>query len=334
MSTLAPAATPPSAERFDTWQETISHAFVPLTATPLTAAGFDGTLSCHEVGSLQLNEVGGGPVRVERDPRAIRRADPGYIKLGLQTRGRGAVVQDGRTAVLGPGDLAVYDTGRPYTLHFDQPFQMIVAMFPRESWQIRAAELTEITARRIGGRGGVGALLAPFLRAIPATLACGDLSRDIHIADAVLDLLTAAVTEFGGVEERARSAGAGLLVQVKAFIDAHLADPMLSVSDIAAAHHISVRYLQRLFETEGTTVTTWIRQRRLERIRRDLADPRIDRSTSAVAARWGLADASHFSKLFKAAYGMTPRQYRLAASRPDHRAPVREWPNSCTPAHK
>ncbi|MFX5558838.1 helix-turn-helix transcriptional regulator, partial [Acinetobacter baumannii] len=95
---------------------------------------------------------------------------------------------------------------------------------------------------------------------------------------------------------------------------------------IAAAHHISVRYLQRLFETEGTTVTTWIRQRRLERIRRDLADPRIDRSTSAVAARWGLADASHFSKLFKAAYGMTPRQYRLAASRPDRRAPVREWP--------
>ncbi|WP_189145366.1 hypothetical protein [Streptomyces lacrimifluminis] len=41
----------------------------------------------------------------------------------------------------------------------------------------------------------------------------------------------------------------------------------------AACHHISVRYLHRLFPPQGITVSAWIRQRRPERCRRDLADP-------------------------------------------------------------
>jgi AraC-like DNA-binding protein len=33
----------------------------------------------------------------------------------------------------------------------------------------------------------------------------------------------------------------------------------------------------------------------------------------AIAARWGLIDAAHFSRLFRAAYGLPPGEYRLAA---------------------
>lgn len=99
-----------------------------------------------------------------------------------------------------------------------------------------------------------------------------------------------------------------------AFIEERLGDPSLSPAAIAAAHFISLRYLHRLFEGEQTTVADWIRRRRLERCRRDLLDPALrDRPVSAVAARWGLPSAAHFSRLFRAAHGVPPAEYRRMA---------------------
>jgi AraC-like DNA-binding protein len=85
---------------------------------------------------------------------------------------------------------------------------------------------------------------------------------------------------------------------------------------IAAAHHVSVRYLHKLFETEQSGVAAWIRQRRLERCRRDLLDPALrTQPVSAIAARWGLTEPAHFSRLFRAAYGMPLVEYRLTMGR-------------------
>jgi AraC-like DNA-binding protein len=92
---------------------------------------------------------------------------------------------------------------------------------------------------------------------------------------------------------------------------ARLDDPELTTATIAAAHYISPRYLQKLFEAEGSTVTDWIRRRRLDHCKRELLDPRnAGESISTIAARWGLADSSHFSRLFRATYGMSPREFR------------------------
>jgi AraC-like DNA-binding protein len=61
-------------------------------------------------------------------------------------------------------------------------------------------------------------------------------------------------------------------------------------------------------------VAGWVRQRRLERCRRDLLDPAsAARPVSAVAARWGLVNAAHFSRAFRAAYGLSPVEYRAMA---------------------
>jgi AraC-like DNA-binding protein len=85
----------------------------------------------------------------------------------------------------------------------------------------------------------------------------------------------------------------------------------VTTATIAAAHYISPRYLQKLFEAEGSTVTDWIRRRRLDHCKRELLDPRnAGEPISRIAARWGLADSSHFSRLFRATYGMSPREFR------------------------
>jgi AraC-like DNA-binding protein len=98
-------------------------------------------------------------------------------------------------------------------------------------------------------------------------------------------------------------------------------DPGASFESLRT-HHISLRLLHKLFEEQGTSVGRWIRERRLERCRRDLRDPAMsDLPASAIALGWGFADAAHFSRVFREAYGCPPGEYRrLGQGRPGPRA--------------
>jgi len=110
---------------------------------------------------------------------------------------------------------------------------------------------------------------------------------------------------------------------IQAFIQRHLGDPRLSPAMIAAAHHMSLRSLQQLFHDQGLTVAAWIRQRRLERCRRDLADPAlVSRPVAAIAGRWGFSSAGDFSRAFPAVHGLPPAEYRMSARALDGLAAV------------
>ncbi|MBO8189365.1 helix-turn-helix domain-containing protein [Streptomyces sp. DW4-2] len=105
-----------------------------------------------------------------------------------------------------------------------------------------------------------------------------------------------------------------LFATVQSFIWAHLGDPGLCPDAIAAAHHISTRSLHRLFQSQGCTVSSWIRRQRLNRARRDLADPKLaHHPIQAIAATWGFTRPADFTRAFRAAYGIPPHHFRTTA---------------------
>ncbi|WP_432515126.1 AraC-like ligand-binding domain-containing protein [Kineococcus sp. SYSU DK001] len=307
---------------FDAWQQVVSNAFVPLSSSPLTTLdepggsltlGWSGGLRSASLGTVQLSSVAGSAALVRRTASQISRQDPGYLKLGVQVAGCCVVEQDGREAALTPGDLALYDTSRPYQLAFEGPFEMLVVMFPRDLLRVPGGGLSQITARRVSGRRGVGAAMRPFLGALAQQLADDALHGSAVLSDAVLDLLAATVSEqldcapVVPVETHRHA----LFLRILTFIDARLDDPELTVPGIAAAHHVSLRYLQKLFEEEGRTVSGWLRERRLDRCRRDLLDPDLPHlAVSEVGARWGLSNPAAFARSFRSAYGVSPSEYR------------------------
>ncbi|MEO3752069.1 AraC family transcriptional regulator [Streptomyces sp. B6B3] len=170
-------------------------------------------------------------------------------------------------------------------------------------------------ARVLPGREGIGAVLSQFLTSLIRQADCLR-SRDVVHLEAVLTELLAAtlahsveVGERPPVEHRSRV----LTRRVRAHIEEHLGDPELSPRTVAAAHHISVSYLHRLFRADGTTVAAWIRERRLEAARRDLADPaQWAVPVHGIAARWGFTHHASFTRAFHAAYGRSPREYRFS----------------------
>jgi AraC-like DNA-binding protein len=232
---------------------------------------------------------------------------------GDDFRGSSVLIQDGREATLTPGDFTLYDTDRPYTLAFSDPHRMLVLVFPRDMLGLPESRLAGLTATRLpGAGGGLATLIGPFLAQVADLLDEVDTRGGVRLAGNVLDLLGTVLTErldcSPADPDRAHRA---LMLQITSFIEEHLGEADLAPAQIAAAHHISLRQLHKLFHASGTTVAGWIRQRRLERCGHDLRDPRWSgRPVAAIGARWGYPDPAHFSRLFKAAYGVGPRDYR------------------------
>ena len=304
----------PAAERFDYWRQAVSEAFVPLDASRTGTGAFRGELRGASLGPLRLYQVDADSHQVRRTSRLISAEQGDYFKLGLQRRGGSVIVQDGRGAVLRPGDFAVYDTTRPYTFTFDDPCQLLVLIFPRAMLGLDALDVARVTATRFSGTSGLGGLISSFLSRAADLLDEVDVRDNHRLGTNVLDLLT--TTLAGHLDARPAdtdAVGRALFTRALAYIDQHLGEPWLTPDGIATAQHISTRYLHKLFHAEGTTVSAWIRQCRLEACSHDLRDPNLaGRPVSAIAAHWGLPDAAHFSRLFRAAYGASPRDYRAA----------------------
>ena len=135
------------------------------------------------------------------------------------------------------------------------------------------------------------------------------------VAEATTNLVRAAL--ISAVDEEPFPPDGGdqdLATVAKGYIDQHLADPDLGADRIARAMFISVRQVYKLWETEPGPLGQWIVERRLEAARRELTSPRgRNQTVAAIARRWGFADSTHFSRRFRLAYGMSPREWRHAS---------------------
>ncbi|MEO7017063.1 MAG: helix-turn-helix domain-containing protein [Leifsonia sp.] len=301
------------ARNFSEFRTAVSESFVPLHVTSSLPDRFWGRIRSASADEVHVSEVSATEHVVERTPELIARGDRNYFKLSLQLAGTGLLIQDGREAVLQPGDLAIYDTHRPYTLVFDDDFRTMVVMFPKHLIDLPTDVVTQLAAVRMSGKTGVGSIVVPFLAQLVGNLEQLSGTTGARLAHSALDLVTTMFANELDVTSGPANPHHALMQRIRAYLDSNLASTDLGPTQIAAAHFISTRHLHGLFREQGTTVSSWIRTRRLERCRRDLLNPlHADRPVAAIAARWGFVDAAHFSRLFRATYAESPSDLRAA----------------------
>jgi AraC-like DNA-binding protein len=302
------------ATSFDHWKHLVAESFVPLTARTTDVDGFRGQLRARVLDRMSIVEVTATSHEVRRTPALIAQAHERYFKLNLQLEGTGLLIQDNREAVLRPGDLAIYDTNRPYTLTFAEQARMMVVMFPCDALSLPSDFVGQLAAVRMAGSTGLSGIVGQFIRQLSENLDVLDGPSGSRLAANALDLVSTMLhAEMDMTPDRMKPQ-ALLAVSVREYIEANLADPLLSPASIAAAHFISTRHLHNVFHESGTTVASWIRSQRLEGARRDLRDPlHAAQPVGAVAARWGFLDAAHFSRTFRDAFGVSPSDWRRGA---------------------
>lgn len=338
MPTLVDTSDHPARDQADYWRHLISSAFGPFHVQPCLPGGFAARLSGRALGPVEAGDVHAPAHAVRRSALQIARDTRECYKLGLVLRGSCVLRQNGRRAVVGAGDVVFYDLTRPVEISFDA-HHIFTVVIPHSAVPLPRERLAAFGGTLLGGRARTGRLVSSFLGALaesgaedgergaapngagPATgsgAGAGDpfggASDEIyahHLGGALVELVTGAASEWLGAPASPSPEGAEMLRAIEEWIEARLHDPSLSPAAIAAAHHISVRQLYRVFAPTGTTVARYVRTRRLEHCRRELGDPFLGtQRIGAIANRWGLPDAAAFSRAFRAAYGQTPSDYR------------------------
>jgi AraC-like DNA-binding protein len=288
-----------------------AQVFEPLVVTS-PSRPFSGRLEHFGLGQLGMFHMTALASSAERTPALIRAGDAELVQLMLQLRGHVRISQDGRSSVVGPGQLISWQSSSPYTIAGQTDFESLMTFLPASLLRPHVDLVRRRTALPIDAEGGVGSIVRQYLLGLLAGLRAGDMPQDSvgHLAEGLLDLVRAVLVQRQEPFTPERSSHV-LLQGIRDHIDAHLADPDLTPAAIARAHFISRSYLYRLFEDEGEGVWETIRSRRLERARRDLADTALASEPIVdIAARWGFVSKSHFSRAFRAAYGRSPSEFR------------------------
>ncbi len=318
MSVVLRAEDEPVGSRFDYWRHVMGDALVPLDIqSAVSPAELRDQAVLGQAGAVRVSEMTITAGAAARTPRLIRRSDPDVCKIDVLTAGHMVVEQAGRESTLGPGDFALVDLSRPARWSSSAPVHGVAVMFPRALLPLRDDELVRLAAMRIAGDRGAARLVASVARQLPADLDEAPPGELVGLGTAVVDLLSVALA--GRLDRRSVATTdarqRALLLRIHEYVEHRLADTDLGPTTIAADHHISVRYLHKLFEAQQTTVAGWIRSRRLDRCRRDLLDTSLaGRPVSAIAARWGFTNPTHFSRAFRTAYGAPPGEYREACA--------------------
>ena len=299
------------ATSFDNWRHLVGQSFVPLAAETADPETFHGTMRSRVLDRVCIVEVDASRHQVHRTPALLAQSDHRYFKLNLQLEGTGLLIQDNREATLQPGDLAIYDTNRPYTLAFEEQARVLVVMFPHDFLTLPPDYVRQLSAVRMAAGGGLAGLVGPFMAQLAANLNVLSGPSGSRLAGNVLDLVSTMLHSELDLAQDTMKPKTLLANSIREYIEANLADPQLSPAGIAAAHFISTRHLHNVFHEFGTTVASWIRGQRLERAGRDLRDPlHSGKSVAAVAAGWGFIDAAHFSRSFREAFGQSPSDWR------------------------
>ena len=306
----------PTADRFDRVRGLLSSTPMPMDVS----SEHTGSLLVHQrdlhLDAIRAWEMALQSMVLRRTEKLIERSDPETFNVCLLLDGAMARGSGTGQVVYKPGDLHILDSSQPFELRMQSANEMVSCMGVEIPKRLLPPVPDRLIGRPLSGREGVGALLAQFLTRLAEDAGSYRPADDPRLSLIATTLTSALIAHHldDGHDLPPDTHRRTLMLRIRAFIQHHLGDPELTPRTVAAAHHISLSYLHRLFKNEQFTVAAWIRHQRMERARRDLADRALSPTPiHAIAACWGFTRAADFTRAFRTAYEITPADYRRRA---------------------
>lgn len=286
-----------------------------IEAEPGVAEAFSSGVTSESFGAARIVTVWSDPVRISRSDACISQDERSHYFVTFIRRGRGEMHHNGQHCMLSPAHFTVGDFAMPHATTFSRRSARLVVCIPRAIVQ-SPEKIDRVLGYGIEASTGLGRIAARYFLDIFAERKHLDGSDRAAAMGTGIELISSLVAGMGGpshasinLAERPRNAVA--LARVKAYVSEHLRDPTLSPERIATESGISVRYLHRLFEPTGESVSASILRQRLHCTYADLIDPRLAQATiTDIALSWGFNDSSHFSRVFARTFGVTARELR------------------------
>jgi AraC-like DNA-binding protein len=211
------------------------------------------------------------------------------------------------------GGVAVLQT-EPASMVFPRVRYMAV-MAPLKALCHVTPSVEDRAGRHIPSNTEALRLLAGYVNLLRREPNLGDRELIALAVAHIHDLMAVALgaTRDGAALALRRGVRAARLKAIQGYICENLATQGLSAQSVAAQYGLSARYIHMLFDGQGTTFSTFVREQRLLQARTLLRSPRhAGRSISSIALAVGFGDLSHFNRSFRGRFGATPTDVRLS----------------------
>lgn len=293
-------------ERLAFWNALVDRVYSG-TYVKSASEDFTGEMWTWQVGDLAMIRPRSTASFVGRDPRYTPEE---RLILHLQCRGSSSHRQSGTETMLGAGDFVIASPHEAYAIDL-AAHELLVVEFPRAPLAERFPGLDDALRQRMSGGSPGARVFHDFLLSLWRQSQQGFADPDWQegVSQVFYDLVALAMRGATKPDAAAPSADSALRRRVLGIVEAQLADPALRTLSLAAACGASVRTIQNLFASMGTTPSAYILDRRLARAAERLgAAP--DASITEVAFELGFNDSAYFARAFRQRFGVSPREWR------------------------
>jgi AraC-like DNA-binding protein len=318
-------------DQFDAWHESIKVIFdVAPPADHQPDGGFAATVRGWHLGGLLVSAVDFDGQRFVRDRRKTIADGLDHYLVQLYATG-GLVGEAGdHGRVLQGGDVQILDLTQS-NITQAAPSGTVAIVVPRETLDQALPAPGDLHGLILRGHSGMGGLLGDYMRSLVARADSMTVAEAPLVAQATTDMIVACFQSTAETTERARAAIDQTMRQrIQRHIAAHLDSPALQAEALCTEFRISRSQLYRLFEPVGG-VARYIQEQRLTRACAELCNPAHDhRRIYEIAFSLGFSSEAHFSRVFRATFGLSPSDVRAhaLAARVDTSRPAAATPAS------
>lgn len=302
----------PERDRVAVCREVIGRNIVRLDFEPLQDWPLHIDSSLRQLPGLGImsGEISG--IRSTRTSELL--ADGNHdLRLAVNVSGAATFSQRGREVALAVGDAILVSMAEPGAVARSSPGQHIGLQIPFNILAPLVTRVEDAVLQKIPCGTAALRLLTSYLGVLEDNQALATPEVRGLVVCHVHDLVALAIGATRDAEAVARGRGvrAARLRMIKADIIENLSRNELTVHALARRHRLQPRYIQRLFESDGTTFTEFLLGQRLARAHRMLTDPRkMHEKIGGVASDCGFGDLSYFNRCFRSHYGSAPSHVR------------------------
>ncbi len=301
----------PAPKRVEAWREVFGRALLRVNIEPLRRENFHAEATAIQAPGLGLLYGSTSPVHQGNSPELISSDDLGF---GVVSASRWSASQLGRTHELQSNDGILMSFADVGSLTFAERCDLTVFSVPIAAMRPLIADLDAALARPVPAQTPALRMLMRYLDSMRDTQILLDPHAQGVVAAHVHDLLALVLGATRDAAQIAHMRGlpAARLHAIKEDVKQRLRRADLSIQQVAAAHGVSARYVQKLFEQQGTTFTEFVLGERLAHAHRLLRDPgQAALPISAIALEAGFNDLSYFNRRFRQRYGCRPSDIRF-----------------------
>jgi AraC-like DNA-binding protein len=302
----------PEQDRIPFWREHYGHVMLRVDLEPASDTAFEACITSLALPGLHLMQASSSPVKISRSGQYLADGNDDIL-FAINRTGSVDVASGGREQSLREHEAILLSGSEAASFHRTSPGRSFTLRVPRAIFQSTVASVQDTLMRPIPADRGALKLLADYagwLLNAGASIEPRLLNLSVRH---VQDLLALTIGPKADFAETARTRGlrAARLRLAKSYIVAHSHRREVSIGTLAASLNVTPRYVQRLFEADGTTFSEFLTGQRLARAHRLLCEPDSSHTAiSAIAYDVGFGDLSYFNRRFRRLYGLTPREVR------------------------